>query len=378
MEQQPPEQHAQPQGLRSDTEAQPQSVPTPRISGQRTNQKMEQLYAGWEQKLAKVPSMITDWLGGWWSIIENLPLRNYEQAEKYFDQKLYRDAALRLKAAIWLAPQFPKAYMLLAQSHMGLSEKAKAVDAIKKAQQLLPNSLEILFVAAGIDSSLVPASRRPTTMPLSIAQYKFKKRAENFDEEQKSRLYRGHVYIDQMIRRFADIRRTNHSMLDLGCGTGACGVQLYNIASHITGVDFTREMLDQATNRKTSAEMPVYARTFHEDLLEFMGKVDKQEYDFIVAAHVLNYVGDLEMLFNGLPRALNQDGVAVLQVEHYDGGKFGVIPGIGRFGHSQKYMREQAARVGLEVVAEEDVMVYQSVKMRQYAIRHPQPTEDDD
>ena len=240
---------------------------------------MEQLYQGWEQKIAKVPQMLTEWLGSWWGIVENLPLRNYEQAESYYDQKLYRDAALRLKAALWLAPDFPKAYMLLAQSYMRMSEKTKAINAIKNALRLLPNSPEILFVAAGIDSSLVPVAKRPTTMPLALAQHKFKKRAENFNEEQKARLYRGHVYADQMVRRFADIRRTNHTLLDLGCGTGACGLQLYNIASHITGVDFTRNMLDQAMHRKTNTDMPVYARTFHEDLLEFMTKIDTQEYD---------------------------------------------------------------------------------------------------
>ena len=374
MEQESP---PKPEGLRSAADTTSQSVPTARISGQRSNQKMEQLYQGWEQKIAKVPQMLTEWLGGWWGIVENLPLRNYEQAESYYDQQLYRDAAWRLKAALWLAPDFPKAYMLLAQSYMRMSEKEKAVDAIKHALRLLPNSPEILFVAAGIDGSLVPAAHRPTTMPLALAQHKFQKRAENFNEEQKARLYRGHVYADQMVRRFADIRRTNHSLLDLGCGTGACGLQLYNIASHITGVDFTRDMLDQAMHRKTNTDMPVYARTFHEDLLEFMTKIDTQEYDFIVAAHVLNYVGDLEMLFDGLPKALNPEGVAVLQVEPYEGGDFGVISGIGRFGHSEKYMREQAARVGMEVVAQEDVQVYQSVKMRQYAIRHPRASLDD-
>lgn len=378
MEQHQPPQHSQPQGLRSNAPDAPQSVPTPRISGNSSNQKMEQLYAGWEQKISKVPQMVTEWLGSWWSIIENLPMRNYEQAENYFDQKLYRDAAVRLKAALWLAPDFPKAYMLLAQSYMGLSDKPRAIDAIKKAHRLLPNSPEILFIAAGIDGSLVPAQQRPTTMPLALAHQHFQKRAENFNEEQKTRLYRGHVYADQMVRRFADIRRTNHSMLDLGCGTGACGVQLYNIASHITGVDFVRDMLDQATNRRTNADMPIYARTFHTELLEFMTNIEKQEYDFIVAAHVLNYVGDLEMLFNGLPKALYQDGVAVLQVEPYEGGDFGVIPGIGRFGHSETYMRDQATRVGMEIAAQEDVLVYQTVKMRQYAIRHIQPTEDDD
>jgi predicted TPR repeat methyltransferase len=349
----------------------------PRISGARNSQKMEQLYAGWEKKLTNVPQAVTTWLGSWWEIIENLPLRNYQQAEEYFDRKLFRDAAWRLKMAIWLAPDFPKAYMLLAQSYMAMGETARASGAIKSALQLRPNSPEILFIASGIDGSLVLPDKRPRTMPLALSQLKFQKEAELFDEMQKQRLYRGHVYIDQMIRRFADIRRTNHSMLDLGCGTGACGLQLYNIASLITGVDFTRAMLDQAMIRRSNSDQPIYSRTFHEDLLDFVNKIEQPEYDFIVAAHVLNYVGDLEILFDALPRALNVGGLAVLQVEPYAGGGFGIIPGIGRFGHSESYIKEQAARVGLEIAAEEDVMVYQTVKMRQYAIRHLQSGNDE-
>jgi predicted TPR repeat methyltransferase len=61
------------------------------------------------------------------------------------------------------------------------------------------------------------------------------------------------------------------------------------------------------------------------------------------------YIGDLANVFSGVARRLEQGGFYLFAVESMPGSSWEQSP-MNRFRHSEAYLREEAARAGLEFV----------------------------
>ena len=82
-------------------------------------------------------------------------------------------------------------------------------------------------------------------------------------------------------------------LLDLGCGTGLTGVSLNDWCPHITGVDLSAGMLDEAYERG------VYDDLYVAEAVEFLEETDDPPWDMITATDVLPYIGRLGRFFAG-------------------------------------------------------------------------------
>jgi predicted TPR repeat methyltransferase len=67
-----------------------------------------------------------------------------------------------------------------------------------------------------------------------------------------------------------------------------------------------------------------------------------------LATDLFIYVGALERAFEGVARVLQADGVLVFSVEIISGASFKLRPS-GRYGHSEKYLRDLCEVNGLAV-----------------------------
>jgi predicted TPR repeat methyltransferase len=152
--------------------------------------------------------------------------------------------------------------------------------------------------------------------------------------------------------------------LDLGCGTGLCGPLLQRLASRVTGVDLSQNMLDRA------AEGGCYAALRHQDVAGFLADTPDR-FDLVVAADVFIYLGALEAVFAGVARVMPAGGVFCFSVEDTGeaaGGQAAAPPqaagsgtgsssaGTGyvlqssmRYAHAESYIRRLAAHAGFEV-----------------------------
>ena len=85
-------------------------------------------------------------------------------------------------------------------------------------------------------------------------------------------------------------------LLDLGCGTGLCGLHFQNWARSLTGIDLSPKMLAQARARG------IYAELIHGDIItaprQFINR-----FDLVVASDVLLLLGDLAELFQPVHQA---------------------------------------------------------------------------
>ena len=205
--------------------------------------------------------------------------------------------------------------------------------------------------ARGDDSALtdyflagVAGGTPPPAAPAAYVEGLFDDYSEEFDDHLVGVLgYKGHTLL---AGNLPEPERHFASTLDLGCGTGLCGPLLEPRAGRLTGIDLAAGMLERARL------LDVYDRLERAEAVAWL-EANEERFDLIVSADVLVYIGDLERLFAGARRALANDGLFAFSIELSpegdEGPPFALRPSL-RYVHSARYIREQAARHGFEVV----------------------------
>lgn len=162
--------------------------------------------------------------------------------------------------------------------------------------------------------------------------------ADSFDSVLKGLDYQAPALIAE---KAAEIVSNRPSVLDLGCGTGLCGVELKKRLepSCLTGIDLSDGMLEKARARK------IYDELRQADITVFSRE---NAFDLVVSADVLTYLGDLSAVFENVRKSLKTGGYFVLTVsentEHPDKYEMELS---GRFTHGEDYIRKTLA--GFEI-----------------------------
>ncbi|MEM7743387.1 MAG: methyltransferase [Pseudomonadota bacterium] len=147
-------------------------------------------------------------------------------------------------------------------------------------------------------------------------------------------------------------------LLDLGCGTGLTGASMTDLASDITGVDLSEQMLDEAHERGC------YDSLYVGEAVAFLEDEEARAdgpWDMISATDVLPYLGALERFFDGADQALNPGGLLVVSTEtlpdqKLDGHDFLVGPK-HRYGHARGYLERVLSASRFAVVDWQDIVV---------------------
>ena len=197
----------------------------------------------------------------------------------------------------------------------------------------------------------VEAGATPATAPRDYVAGLFDSYADEFDRHLVGQLrYQAHR---QLVERLvaADGRDARfESALDLGCGTGLCGVLVRPRVGRLTGIDLSPRMLAKAR------ELGVYDRLELADIVEFLA-ASEESFDLVLAADVFIYVGDLAPVFALLERTMER-GVFCFSVEALegDGADLRLLPSL-RYAHAPAYLARLAAQHGFDVVAMEKAPV---------------------
>lgn len=147
------------------------------------------------------------------------------------------------------------------------------------------------------------------------------------------------ILLDLLTTRYP--QRHFSRAIDLGCGTGLMGEKIAALCDHITGVDLSPKMLVQA------AQKDIYDALEHAELVEWFSR-DASEYELIVCADVLVYIGDLAAILNAASQHLMPGGVMVFSTEFMDNDGY-ELRANGRFKHGQTYVRSLLEKNGLEL-----------------------------
>jgi predicted TPR repeat methyltransferase len=160
--------------------------------------------------------------------------------------------------------------------------------------------------------------------------------------------YRGHLHLRTLADAKLPPSKPPMRILDLGCGTGLVGDAFKDLAAggRLDGIDLAPRMIDVARKRG------IYDDLILGDLETVLAAAGSS-YDLIVSADTMVYLGDLAPTFKGVFNRLSAGGFYLFAVESKDG------PGweqtdVSRFRHSEAYLKEEAARSGLEYFAQMD------------------------
>lgn len=147
----------------------------------------------------------------------------------------------------------------------------------------------------------------------------------------------------QILRALFDLvmpGRDRLAVLDLGCGTGLTGVSFRDVAARLDGIDLSPAMVDKARARN------LYDRLLVGDIESALDGTT--QYDLLLAADTLVYLGDLEPVFSRARRNLRDHGFFLFTVERNPDEGFALGPK-RRWRHSEAYLREQAVKAGFDV-----------------------------
>ncbi|MFK7824272.1 MAG: tetratricopeptide repeat protein [Oligoflexales bacterium] len=144
-------------------------------------------------------------------------------------------------------------------------------------------------------------------------------------------------------------KKTYLRCLDIGCGTGLCGLKLENICKYMDGVDLSGKMLMQAQQKK------IYRKLHKSDLIDYLLQCN-QSYDLVVGADVLIYFGDLSKVISLVSEVLVDSGKFLFSIESQANGNYS-LQKTARFSHSDKYIKELAKQYKFEIKAQQEAPI---------------------
>lgn len=137
--------------------------------------------------------------------------------------------------------------------------------------------------------------------------------------------------------------------IDLGCGTGLSALAFQDIVNEFHGIDLSTKMIEQAREKN------IYTNLIAGNILHILHeRVDHQPYDFILAADVFIYLGELGEFFDMIKNCSSPHALFCFSTEKTESKtKYQLRPS-GRYAHSGNYIHETLTLNGWEVLACKD------------------------
>ncbi len=263
-------------------------------------------------------------------------------------QQGYIDRAIQYyQRALQIQPDYFAAHNNLGVAFLEKQHVSFALNHFREALRLEPENEAIRYTV-----QMLAQDTRLTTSPPEYIKNLFDTYADHYELH----LLQGLDYKipELLLNAFQKIKKlTPHSMdiLDLGCGTGLCGVPFKPYAKSLTGVDLSPKMLEVA------AQKSIYDLLATQDLQSF-NEANRGRYDLIIAGDVLVYSGDLSALFMSIKTALRPSGLLICNTEITTEKDY-TMNQSGRFSHQKEYLEQLAKQHHFKTLHYEKIMTRQ-------------------
>ena len=181
--------------------------------------------------------------------------------------------------------------------------------------------------------------------PPAFLRVLFDEFSAHYDETMVEKLgYRAHLHLRYLADRVLPKDGAPWRILDLGSGTGLVAEAFKDMTQggRLDGIDLAPRMIEAAR-----------AKGLYDDLilgdLETYLAAPGPAYNLMLAADTMIYLGDLNPTFSGVVTRLERGGFYLFAVESTAEGSWQQTRA-NRFKHTEAYLREEAARAGLEFV----------------------------
>lgn len=247
----------------------------------------------------------------------------------------YDDADAHWRRLLARYPDDAVAQINFATTLLGMGRRDDARAVLVRVHAENPDNETVTFLLASARGQTTP------TQPDSYVQGLFDGYASHFDTHLVGTLKYG------VPRRIAEIIHARDGMtlrkdiLDLGCGTGLVGVYLGANSGTMIGVDLSPKMLDKARQHK------IYTDLRQANLVDTLRESTPNSFDYVIAADVFIYVGDLHEVIPACQRVLRPGGMLIFSCEGAEDAEGDLILRRSqRYAHSQKSVQALCAQAG--------------------------------
>ena len=265
-------------------------------------------------------------------------LNNY--ARLLHSQGRYEEATAYSLRTLTVSPQNHKAYRLLSISYSLLGDFESAQTVLNKWLALEPENAEAAHLLAGAGGLPTPARASNAYITEEFDGF-----AASFDAKLEILGYKAPELIGAALQRTLGVNQLAGDVLDAGCGTGLCSIQLRPLARRLDGVDLSSGMLAKARQRGG------YDQLDCAELCAFMNE-HPERWDTIVSADTLCYFGDLTQVMIAASVALRENGLLLFSVEACESkSEDFVLQYNGRYAHSRAYVAQCVQTAGLSLLS---------------------------
>lgn len=215
----------------------------------------------------------------------------------------------------------------LAKQHLGF-----ALQHFREALRIQPNNTAIAYTVNALSQH-----QHLLAAPPDYVQSLFDAYADHYEPHLLTALeYQVPTLLHDAVLKIVKNKNPQWDILDIGCGTGLCGVTFKSMAKTLAGIDLSAKMLEVA------AQKQIYDELITGDLVPFL-ETKKTAFDLILAGDVFVYIGDLEKIFENIHSVLREKGLLVFNAEISEKDDFKMNQS-GRFSHSKKYLDNLAEK----------------------------------
>jgi len=261
------------------------------------------------------------------------------------DMKQYHDAERSFKDALKIKPDYGLAHTRLGDLYRLAGNREGSELHYRQSIDLNTEDKDYAaYMLAALGTSNIP-----TKSPANYVRDQFDNYAERFDRHLVDELgYKVPEYLYQAVHLTLRNTAKTYNIIDLGCGTGLCGPLFRDIASHLTGIDLSKKMINKAHKRG------VYDVLHTGEIVEFL-RLKNRTYDIILATDVFVYIGDLSDIFNVCEQALTLGGLFAFSIEVSNNDPSYTLNTSGRYSQTPRYIHELIDTTGFTEIQSHNV-----------------------
>lgn len=259
-------------------------------------------------------------------------------------QERSKDAITYFEQAARCDPNYLPTFINLGALYLKTGNQEFAINTYNHANELKPDDPEIQHILAAISQQTTPDKA-----PKAYLQNLFDQYANHYDKHLTQYLQ---YSVPKTIKKLIDeqINLRDARILDLGCGTGLMGELLASDASLLIGVDLSEKMLEQAKQRD------IYDELICDDVTDSLKQF--HNIDFVLAADVFTYIGDLSTIFSDIKIALKPGGLFAFSIEKsYGADNDYQLQTSIRYAHSKAYIQRLAQDNDFQIVSVENTVL---------------------
>lgn len=270
----------------------------------------------------------------------------YQLAHAHLDLGHIEKAKEAFEKTLSLSPQHPETIHNLAVLSLRTGDKDKAKHFFEKAYQLEPNNQTAKYMIQALDEI-----QETEETPSQYISDLFDQYADYYNKHMKTQLnYKVPELMREAMSTYLSSGTKAGYLLDLGCGTGLCGIYFRDLAEYMIGVDLSKEMLQQAKR------LGPYDSFTRQDIRDGIPGQNAHHFDYILAADVLVYHGHLDQIFQHIQSALKPKGFFLFTIELGEQANYQILSS-GRYQHSLSYIELVCQQNQLRILDKKPVVL---------------------